>query len=275
MEFARFIGQGERDCTVIGFPESHWGDYEPETRRITGTIDPGEFPDSRRLLFRPSRPLERPNGIGGAAACAEGRVVGVITSYSLATHALTVVPVAQIMEDASFRDTLKRELGLVPEPVDLPPSETDVIDALIDVSRADPTNIQQVAASQFRLSSLYYENVLAQARRSFNAAVVAAVAGSAFFLAAVTFAMTTSQLAAPLVSLLGGGVVEVVAGLNFWLYSRTSHQLNSFHLRLERMQRFLVANSVSVGLSGDRREEALSELVRIIATVETAEPPSP
>ena len=53
-------------------------------------------------------------------------------------------------------------------------------------SSRSPTNIQQVAASQLALTNLYYENVLSQAKRSFNAATVAAAAGLVFFLAAIS-----------------------------------------------------------------------------------------
>lgn len=136
---------------------------------------------------------------------------------------------------------------------------------LSDVVRADSTHIQQVAANQFLLSERYYENVLTQARRSFDVAVVAAVVGLVFFLVAAIVAIRTSHLAAPVVSLSGGGVVEVVAGLNFWLYSAAARQLDSFHQRLERMQRFLVANSVASVLTGERREEALADLVRAMS----------
>ena len=72
-------------------------------------------------------------------------------------------------------------------------------------------------------------------------------------------------MTAPLVSALAGGIVEVVAGLNFWLYGRTAVQLNAFHQRLERMQRFLVANSVSASLTGEKREAALLDLIKVIS----------
>jgi len=147
-------------------------------------------------------------------------------------------------------------------------AEASVSDALNDISRADPSNILEVASAQFRLSDRYYENVLSQARRSFNAAVVAAVTGTLFFLVAIAFAVASKQLTAAYISSIGGGVVEVVSGLNFWLYARTSIQLNYFHMRLERMQRYLVANSVAASLSDDRKESALVELVKTIAKSE-------
>jgi hypothetical protein len=203
--------------------------------------------------------------MGGAGVCFDDCLVGVITRAHPREGWFQVIPVSELLKDGSFRETLKRELGDIPGIDVLRPPVAAVSTAIKDVSKADPANIQEVAAAQFGLSNLYYENVLAQARRSFNAAVAAAVVGLLFFLGAVAFAMGTHQLVAPVTSLVGGGVIEVVAALNFWLYGRTAIQLNSFHLRLERMQRFLLANSVSASLTGDRRESTLVQLIGVIS----------
>lgn len=165
----------------------------------------------------------------------------------------------------NLRKVLRRELGELPSIEELNPPETTISNAIKNLSKADPANILEVAATQFGLSDLYYQNVLTQARRSFNAAVVAAVIGLLFFLGAIVFSIATHQLTASIISLVGGGIVEVVAGLNFWLYARTAVQLNSFHLRLERMQRFLLANSVAASLTGKRRESALVDLIGVIS----------
>lgn len=146
--------------------------------------------------------------------------------------------------------------------------ETSVSNALNEISAADPSNILQVAAAQFKLSDQYYENVLSQAKRSFNSAVAAAVTGTLLFLAAITFAFISRQTSAAVISSTAGGIVEIVSGLNFWLYARTAIQLNSFHSRLERMQRYLVANSVAASLSAKRKEAALGDLVKTIAEYE-------
>jgi hypothetical protein len=207
--------------------------------------------------------------MGGAGLCCGGYLVGLIDMFNSTDGSFRAVPIAELLKDREFSDALKRELGSVPETSDLLPTETEVGGALKDLSKADPSNIQEVAAAQFALSNLYYENVLAQARRSFNAAVIASAIGLFFFLAAVAFAVSTNRLATSVISVIGGGIVEVIGGLNFWLYARTAIQLNSFHLRLERMQRFLLANSVSSSLEGDRRELALADLIKTISNAPT------
>ena len=183
--------------------------------RIIGTADAGAWPESRDIRFDSSRP-DPGRGGTGSGLCVDGRLVGIIVRGYATANWCRAASIAEVIADDKLRRILKRELGYVPEVEDMVPPEPSVSGALKDVSKADPANIQEVAAAQFGLSNLYYENVLAQARRSFHSAVAAAVVGLAFFLAAVTFAMVTNQMTASVISVVGGGVVEVVAGLNFW-----------------------------------------------------------
>ena len=67
------------------------------------------------------------------------------------------------------------------------------------------------------------------------------------------------------VSLISGALVEVVAGINFYLYSRASNQLSCFHTRLDVTQRFLLANSLCENLEGELKNETRADLVRLIA----------
>jgi hypothetical protein len=155
---------------------------------------------------------------------------------------------------------------------------SDIVHNLVSATQmlgdADPTKIQQVAAAQAKLSTAYYEAALYQAQRSFRWALIAAVTGTALFIIAIGVLFTMRRLDISVLSAVGGGLSQLIAALNFWLYGRTSEQLGSFHLRLEQMQRFLLANSVSESLTGDARTQAKAELVRIIATVAHDQKPS-
>jgi hypothetical protein len=141
----------------------------------------------------------------------------------------------------------------------------NIYPAVGNVAAADPSNIQEVAASQLALSAKYYESVLLQARQSFRVALGSAVFGLLFFLAAVAIALFKGSLSAATISAVGGGIVEVISGLNFWLYGRTSGQLDIFHVRLEQTQRYLLANSISTRLTGQERSDAVAGLVQIVA----------
>jgi hypothetical protein len=135
-----------------------------------------------------------------------------------------------------------------------------------ELSDADPRNIQQVSAAQLALSTSYYKNVLQQAQRSFIAAIASATMGLLFFIAAVSILLARNDVRAGTVSVISGGIVEVIAGLNFWLYGRTAFQLNSFHIRLEQTQKYLMANSIATKLGTEKREIALSDLIRVMTS---------
>lgn len=136
--------------------------------------------------------------------------------------------------------------------------------AIESVAAADPSNIQQVAASQLELSNSYYQSVLNQAGQSFLWAIVACGIGLVFFLAAVAFVLVESQPDAAIISAISGGIVQAIAGLNFWLYGKTAQQLDAFHLRIDQTQRFLLANSVCESLSDTQRDAARSNLISVM-----------
>jgi hypothetical protein len=93
--------------------------------------------------------------------------------------------------------------------------------ALETLAASAPGDIGKLAASQLELSNNYYESVLKQARRSFIAAVVAATTGVIFFLIAVAIVEFRGGGNAATLSAIGGGLVETIAGLNFWLFGTT------------------------------------------------------
>lgn len=58
-------------------------------------------------------------------------------------------------------------------------------EAIKGISEAPPDQIQQVAAAEIRLLSDYYRTALAQARQSFNWALIGVAVGPVFFAGAV------------------------------------------------------------------------------------------
>lgn len=144
-----------------------------------------------------------------------------------------------------------------------------VYGSLDRLSKADRADVQEIAASQIGLLTAYHTLVLDQARRSFGWALIAAGVGLAFFLAAVGFLVYQQLANAALVSLVSGAVVEVISGINFYLYGKTSAQLAEFQNRLDATQRFLLANSICESLKGETKQQARWELIRAIAGVNT------
>ena len=184
---------------------------------------------------------------------------------------------AQIRQTLADAGLSANSLKLVNGQLVVPDGALSFADAAAGVAAANPDNIQEVAASQLQLSDLYYRNILSQGRESFRWALAAAAVGLVFFIVAVGFAVATNRVNAAIISAIGGGVVEVISGLNFWLYAKVAQQLDAFHVRLERMQRFLLANSVAQHLTDDSRDRVISELVGTISysSIERPDDPRP
>ena len=140
-----------------------------------------------------------------------------------------------------------------------------IISSIERLSKAAPSNVQEVAASQLQLMAVYHEMALAQSRRSFFWALIGAGAGLIFFIVAVCFVIQTGDAVTAVIPAISGAVVEVVAGIVFFLYSKATVQLWEFHSRLDALQRYLLANSICEGLEGEDRKKARAELIREIA----------
>jgi hypothetical protein len=128
-----------------------------------------------------------------------------------------------------------------------------------------PGDVLESAESQLPLIAAIYSSVLRQANRSFIAALIAAGIGLVFFIAAVSFLLLERPASVSIISLIAGALVEVIAGVNFYLYTRASNQLSTFHLRLDKTQNFLLANSVCENLEGEIKQQTRADLVYTIA----------
>jgi hypothetical protein len=142
--------------------------------------------------------------------------------------------------------------------------------ALQTVTSAKPADLQAVAASQIRLLDVYHDIGLNQARYSFHCALGGAAVGVAFFILASLFALLLSNPVVALIPVIGGVVVEVLAGFVFFLYGRIILQFDAFYQRLETLQRHLVANSMCEALKDEAKEKARTDLIRQMAQLSQA-----
>jgi hypothetical protein len=150
-------------------------------------------------------------------------------------------------------------------PFSMREAQHSYVAALDRLSKAESGDIQEIAASQIQLLKSFYDLALGQARKSFKWALVSAGVGLAFLLGAVTFLLLDKSLSVATVSVVSGALVEIIAGVNFYLYSKAVSQLSMFHLRLDFTQRILLANSLCEGLSGESKEKARSGLIASLA----------
>ncbi len=70
---------------------------------------------------------------------------------------------------------------------------------------------------------------------------------------------------ASIISLISGSLVEVISGINFYLYGKSVAQLADFQSYLDRTQSILLANSICESLSEEHKHITRAELVKIVA----------
>lgn len=145
-------------------------------------------------------------------------------------------------------------------------TNTILFQTLENLAEIRPDEVQKIAASQIIILSSYYIEALKQAKKSFNWGLVAAGVGLFFFLGAIGVLLLDKSQSIATISAVSGAVVEFISAINFYLYGTTTKQLSDFHERLDRTQRFLLANSICESIEGDERQKARAQLVQAIAT---------
>jgi hypothetical protein len=141
------------------------------------------------------------------------------------------------------------------------------------LSIAPKDDIQAIAAAQIKILDSYYREVLTQSQRSFNYALWASIVGLLLFLSAMLYSINDKLRNSASIPLISGAIVEVLAGINFYLYGKTAMQLKEFHQRLDKTQRFLLANSMCEGLEGDAKLSSRSELIKRVSAIEDLSKP--
>ena len=111
----------------------------------------------------------------------------------------------------------------------------------------------------------YYADVRLQAQQSFRAALAVATVGVLFFGYAVWVGMSSGTARPAYISAGAGALIQVISGINFYLYARAARQFGAFHVCLERTNRFLLANSLCEKLDAPYRDEMRAELTRLVA----------
>ena len=136
-----------------------------------------------------------------------------------------------------------------------------------EISATPVDDVQGIAAAQLTILNSYYSEGLIQAKTSFWGATITSSIGFVFFLTAVIFVLNKQPKDRTLIPLISGTVIEVVAGINFYLYGQATKQLASFQHRLDQTQRFLLANSICESLEGDSKQTARVELVKTVSSI--------
>lgn len=176
------------------------------------------------------------------------------------------------MDDSVNEEEVKKPSGYLGDllnPARQEPISTAAGVALkqFNAATSDKDEVKSIASSQIGLLSKFYDLSLDQAGRSFRWALIASIVGLLFFLAAIGFQMMAKEGSdLPMITLIGGALIEFIAGINFYLYGKTLSQLTLFQGRLEVTQRFLLANSLCNKLGDELRDETRADLISQLAS---------
>ncbi len=142
----------------------------------------------------------------------------------------------------------------------------DPTPAIEKIAQADPSNLAAIVSPNLEMGNSYYLNTLNQSRQSFSWALVGEGVVIAFFIAAVIlFTLRlpgNASYLAPLITALAGGVVQIATGVLFKFYSSASDQTAACHNRLDRIQRFFIANSACEHLDKENKSTTQVALIK-------------
>jgi hypothetical protein len=134
-----------------------------------------------------------------------------------------------------------------------------------EIAFTAPDNTHKIASLLSEMILNYYQDVRSQAQQSFWCALGAAIIGTGFFVYAAHQGMN-SGLNEASIGLIAGALIQVISGISFYLYSKTARQFSSFHICLERTNRFLLANTLCENLKNpDKKDSLREELIKIVA----------
>ena len=148
----------------------------------------------------------------------------------------------------------------------------------LEAAAAQP-QVGKMVAKHEELILHYYKDVLTQAKQSFDSAKSVARIGFWVLIGTVVYVLVTDVLAhtnklgfsmsghektVSVIGIVSGALIEFVAGVNFWLYSRVAKQFAAFHICLERTHRYLLAYTIADQVA-NQKDEIFGKLVCIMA----------
>lgn len=129
----------------------------------------------------------------------------------------------------------------------------------------------------------YYIINKQQARSAFSSALFISILGFILFASGIVLSYFYKDMNTIQYSTIAGVIVELIAGLFFWLYSKAINQINIFHTSLLRSEKFLTAIQLTEKISEPHRDGMYSYIISNIISShvrgevgsQTSSPPNP
>jgi len=139
--------------------------------------------------------------------------------------------------------------------------ERAAIDA---IKQSDQTDFQEISTQVLKLSNEHYTSVRLKSEKSFSWTIIAYVVALLFFLAATTF-FIIHQTNAPYITVLGTALSGLFGGLFQTQGIRVDKEAKECRANLDRIQRFIIANSACEGLDDPEKKQKRAEIISKLA----------
>ena len=146
------------------------------------------------------------------------------------------------------------------------PRMKELLNNCDEISNAQPGDTHGIASVLQKMIIFYYEDVREQAMLSFWSALAAGAVGMLILLYAIKYTMSGNMTDKTIISLVASITAQFVSGVSFYLYFKAARQFASFHICLERTNRYLLANTIVDGLTDPARGDAKRALAELIAS---------
>lgn len=138
-----------------------------------------------------------------------------------------------------------------------------VFELVTSESDQNQKNVLNMMADNVSELKEYYVISKQQARKSFSAALFICFFGIAIYIfGIVAYVILNKDIS--LISIIAGTVVEVIAGLFFWLYREATNQLSIYHQRLGDTEKFLIAYQMIGEVPEEHRYEEQRNFINYI-----------
>jgi len=135
-----------------------------------------------------------------------------------------------------------------------------------DIAKSKAGDTHGIGALLQKMIITYYQDVRKQAMQAFWSALGAAGVGMLFFLFGISQTMRLGGNDSSRIGFWAGALAQFISAVNFYLYFKAARQFASFHICLERTNRFLLANTIAETLEPATRDDVRRMLVTTIAT---------
>jgi len=137
--------------------------------------------------------------------------------------------------------------------------ETD--DMIKDIREQSDYDVFKLLYKNVKESTGYYVISKRQSAKSFALSLVSCFLGVIIYICGFIIVIVLDKDVV-LLTTVSGTIVELIAGLSFWVYNKCINQLNEYHIRLNAIEKYLTSIQMAERLNEDAKEEMYKWIIQ-------------